>query len=233
MLSETLDSMTLSHSTIIQWYFGASFALVFLLPILDVLIFSPIYFIMPRYELRLSLLIALIISILTIISYSNFKQDDPKIQPKPIGITFTARILFGFSLTEIIMLIIEISYLYYCWPYLSKAIHLVQYEISTTFDNLLEDLFGMIDYETKQTISKNEAINFDGVALIISQTIRLMLIELKLFLSQSIRWNQSIRNIELCQQFDSNRLRLNHLLWIHKIWLEKNLKDPKWNKPFE
>lgn len=185
----------------LQWHFAISFALIFITPLLDLIVFMPTYMELPRKEFYYSIWSAIIIAMLIIWANDDIPEPPILMEKNILTISFMARFLFGFSVADLFLLVVQWYYMHLSWPYLFKNIRFVGYQV--IFGTGLFRILDMMD-EHGQHLYVEKTIDYDGCALFIMQTIRLIMITTKVWLAHSIRWQISQRNLHLFQIMKKN-----------------------------
>ena len=171
----------------------------------DLVVFLPNRLVWPRYELRLSIGIAILHSILTIQSYSDIYDDLSYIEIEYRVISFSARYMAGVNIYELAMFVSELIFLAISWPFIDRNFK----------------LFWSLRYKTQKKVQFMANImantDADAIALFVSQTLRLSLIFLKTLTARSIRVETSIRNENVNRKYSEQKL--NPIYFLAHKWI--------------
>lgn len=191
-------------SSYLHAHFILSYYLVFLAPIIDVIVFLPTHLIMPRWEFALSIPVALVHSLLVWVSCADIYTHPTYLEPCNLFLCASARMMSGVAASEVLCLISQAVYMHFTWPYAYKQIGF-----------LLVLLFGhgqvtqAMGFEQPQQLANEhgpwqsfytDRFDFDGLALLVSCTLRLMVLAVKCLLAMHIRYETHRRNQKLVKQ---------------------------------
>lgn len=181
-------------------HFLVSYFIIFLFPVLDFVVFLPTEFDWPRQEYGLAVLLSVLHSILTTVSFGDVYQDEAYVKKEMRTISRTAAILCGIALSEWAMLLTQCFYLWNAWPYFQRNFLLI-YELVYWDEDL--DLLAKnyhADLENRGFEGHNK-LDVDCFVLLAVQAIRCFCIESKIFLAYSIRAQTNARNFAVGKKY--------------------------------
>lgn len=163
------------YDIMLRWHLLFSYFILFVCPIIEMIVCLPSELDFPRSEYLWAFMLAGIHFVLVLFSFADIYQLEAYYEKDARSISFTARMLKGIAMSELIMILTHCLYLYKCWPLFYKTMYHI-YRI----------------YGLDVTITNK--FNSDCFAMMLAQLFRLFNVQAKITIALRIRWATHVRN---------------------------------------